>query len=98
MHKNQFLVITYDLTVHYALYYNTSIDYRFPKAKSPCLTTRAFFIERSTVTYFHTGNLHYHRRGFVSLSCSRWEGVGPKRYCHRALKLKKSISFQYCPV
>ena len=32
------------------------------------------------MTYFHTGNLHYHRRGGVSRSCSEWEGVGPPRY------------------
>ncbi|WP_212745681.1 hypothetical protein, partial [Burkholderia sp. 4M9327F10] len=27
-----------------------------------------------TITYFHTGNPHYHRRGVVSRSCSGWEG------------------------
>ena len=53
------------------------------------MEVRGFEWEGSAVTYFHTGNLHYHRRGFVSLSCSEWEGVGPKRYCHRALKLEE---------
>ncbi len=32
------------------------------------------------MTYFRMGNPHYHWRGAVSLSCSRWEGVGPARY------------------
>ncbi len=32
------------------------------------------------MTYFRMGNPHYHWRGVVSLSCSRWEGVGPTRY------------------
>ena len=32
------------------------------------------------MTYFRMGNPHYHWRGAVSLSCSRWEGVGPTRY------------------
>lgn len=27
---------------------------------------------------------HYHRRDFVSRPCSRWEGVGPKRYDRQA--------------
>ena len=31
----------------------------------------------------HT-EVHYHRRGFVSRSCSRWEGVGPKCYGRQA--------------
>ena len=33
-----------------------------------------------TMTYFHEGGPHYHRRGLVSRSCSGWEGVGPRRY------------------
>ena len=37
-----------------------------------------------TITYFHTGNPHYHRRGVVSRSCSGWEGVVPTRYGHQA--------------
>ena len=37
-----------------------------------------------TITYFHTGNPHYHWRGVVSRSCSGWEGVGPTRYGHQA--------------
>lgn len=36
-----------------------------------------------TMTYFHMGNPHYHRRKVVSLSCSRWEGVGPTCYCRQ---------------
>jgi hypothetical protein len=38
------------------------------------------------VTYFRTGNPHYHRRGVVSRSCSGWEGVGPTRYGHQAIR------------
>ena len=37
-----------------------------------------------TITYFHTGNPHYRRRGVVSRSCSGWEGVVPTRYGHQA--------------
>ena len=36
------------------------------------------------VTYFRTRDVHYHRRDFVSRSCSRWEGVGPKCYGRQA--------------
>ena len=36
------------------------------------------------VTYFRTRSMHYHRRDFVSRSCSRWEGVGPKCYGRQA--------------
>ena len=36
------------------------------------------------VTYFRTREVHYHRRNFVSRSCSGWEGVGPKRYGRQA--------------
>ena len=36
------------------------------------------------LTYFHTGNPHYHWREAVSLSCSGWEGVGPTCYGHQA--------------
>ena len=32
------------------------------------------------VTYFRTGDPHYHRRYLVSRSCSGWEGVGPRHY------------------
>ncbi|SBT03526.1 hypothetical protein ACCAA_1050031 [Candidatus Accumulibacter aalborgensis] len=28
--------------------------------------------------------MHYHRRAFVSRSCSGWEGVGPKGYGRQA--------------
>ena len=36
------------------------------------------------MTYFLTRNVQYHRRGFVSRSCSGREGVGPKRYGRQA--------------
>ena len=39
------------------------------------------------MTYFHTGNPHYHRRDFVSRSCSGWEGVGPKHYGRQTVKV-----------
>ena len=32
------------------------------------------------MTYFHMRGAHYHWREVVSLSCSRWEGVGPTCY------------------
>jgi hypothetical protein len=32
------------------------------------------------MTYFHKREAHYHWRRYVSLSCSRWEGVVPYRY------------------
>ena len=38
------------------------------------------------VTYFRTGNPHYHRRGVVSRPCSVWEGVGPTRYGRQAIR------------
>src|SRR6266851_10504481 len=38
-----------------------------------------------TMTYFRTGNLHYHRRAAVSRSCSRWEGVVPAGCGRQAL-------------
>ena len=37
------------------------------------------------MTYFRTGNPHYHRRATVSRSCSGWEGVGPAGYGRQAL-------------
>ena len=42
------------------------------------------YVRSLTITYFHTGNPHYHRRGVVSRSCSGWEGVVPTRYGHQA--------------
>ena len=39
-----------------------------------------FVMGSLTMTYFRMGNPQYHRRGFVSRSCSGWEGVVPKRY------------------
>ena len=54
-------------------------------AKTPLLRAGSWSWVRSlTITYFHTGNPHYHRRGVVSRSCSGWEGVGPTRYGHQA--------------
>ncbi len=42
-------------------------------------------VERGlAVTYFHTCEMHYHRRAFVSRSCSGWEGVVPKGYGRQA--------------
>ena len=38
------------------------------------------------VTYFRTGNPHYHRRCVVSRPCSGWEGVGPTRYGRQAIQ------------
>ena len=38
------------------------------------------------VTYFRTGNPHYHRRDVVSRPCSGWEGVGPTRYGRQAIR------------
>ncbi len=46
-----------------------------------------FSIGSLTITYFHTGNPHYHWRGVVSRSCSGWEGVGPTRYGHQAKRV-----------
>ena len=40
-----------------------------------------------TMTYFRMGNPHYHRRNFVSRSCSGWEGVVPKRYGRQTINL-----------
>jgi hypothetical protein len=40
-----------------------------------------------TMTYFRTGNLHYHRRAAVSRSCSRWEGVVPAGCGRQALSI-----------
>ena len=50
--------------------------------KTPCrvITAGGFGRGSLTMTYFITGNPQYHRRIFVSRSCSGWEGVGPKRY------------------
>src|SRR5574338_423863 len=45
------------------------------------MCSRAFSCVVSlTMTYFHEGGPHYHRRGLVSRSCSGWEGVVPRRY------------------
>ena len=42
------------------------------------------FIRGLTMTYFHMEEPHYHWRGVVSLSCSKWEGVVPTRYGRQA--------------
>ena len=39
-------------------------------------------------------NAHYHRRKPVSRSCSGWEGVGPARCCHQAVRARRAC----CPV
>ena len=51
---------------------------------------RRFFWVSLTMTYFRTGNLHYHRRGPVSRSCSGWEGVVPGRYVRQTLTVVTS--------
>ena len=57
-----------------------------PKRKNPTFSGWGFclLLGSLTITYFHTGNPHYHRRGVVSRSCSGWEGVVPTRYGHQA--------------
>src|SRR5947209_9979219 len=59
---------------------------RRPKRRNPTFSGWGFcsLLGSLTITYFHTGNPHYHRRGVVSRSCSGWEGVGPTRYGHQA--------------
>ena len=56
------------------------------KAKTPELSKlRGFWCNGSlAMTYFLTRDVQYHRRGFVSRSCSGREGVGPKRYGRQA--------------
>jgi len=53
------------------------------------------------MTYFHMGAPHYHRRGFVSRSCSGWEGVVPKRYGRQTLtgrsRVFDSVLWNRCP-
>lgn len=39
-----------------------------------------YFVRSLTMTYFRMEDPHYHWREVVSLSCSRWEGVGPTGY------------------
>ena len=60
--------------------------FRRRKRRNPTFSGWGFCLLRRslTITYFHTGNPHYHRRGVVSRSCSGWEGVGPTRYGHQA--------------
>jgi hypothetical protein len=56
-----------------------------------CKTTRARWAVSLcrclTMTYFRTGNLHYHRRAAVSRSCSRWESVVPTGCGRQALSI-----------
>ena len=47
------------------------------------------------MTYFRTGDPHYHRRYVVSRSCSGWEGVGPTRYDRQEFGGK--VDFQVWP-
>ena len=56
------------------------------KVKTPPLFWRdgVFGMGCLAVTYFRERSAHYHWRSFVSRSCSRWEGVGPKGYCRQA--------------
>ena len=61
------------------------------KSKSPTFTVGLLFEGCLTMTYFRTGNLHYHRRAAVSRSCSRWEGVGPAGCCRQALSVGNQI-------
>ena len=60
--------------------------FRLYKRRNPTFSGWGFCLLRGslTITYFHTGNPHYHRRGVVSRSCSGWEGVVPTRYGHQA--------------
>ena len=44
------------------------------------------------MTYFRTGNPHYHRRDFVSRSCSGWEGVGPTRYGRQTMTCRRAAA------
>ncbi len=44
-----------------------------------------FLIFSLTMTYFHEGGPHYHRRVCVSRSCSGWEGVVPQSYGRQTL-------------
>ncbi len=57
------------------------------KSKTPAVLGGGSGMRSLTITYFHTGNPHYHRRGVVSRSCSGWEGVGPTRYGHQAKRV-----------
>jgi hypothetical protein len=50
------------------------------KAKAQHLSKLGFSIRRLAVTYFRKRSAYYHWRGFVSRSCSEWEGVVPNRY------------------
>ena len=50
---------------------------RCSKAESPATVAGLVLLGCLTMTYFRTGNPHYHRRAAVSRSCSGWEGVGP---------------------
>ena len=65
--------------------YGANLNLCRQKRQDPAFEGGVLVCIRSlTITYFHTGNPHYHRRGVVSRSCSGWEGVGPTRYGHQA--------------
>mgnify|MGYP001570397629 CR=1 FL=1 len=55
-----------------------------PKTQKPSRGGLLFEEGCLAVTYFRTGNPHYHRREPVSRSCSGWEGVGPSCYGRQA--------------
>ena len=40
------------------------------------------------MTYFRIRDLHYHRRGEVSLLSSGWDQVGPTRYGRQELETR----------
>ena len=43
-----------------------------------------------TMTYFRRDGPDYHRRWRVSRSCSRWEGVVPRRYGRQTIREQRS--------
>ena len=49
------------------------------------LLNKGVFVFSLTMTYFHEGGPHYHRRVCVSRSCSGWEGVVPQSYGRQTL-------------
>ena len=66
----------------------------FVDAKTPLyifLHKGVFHIISLTMTYFHEGGPHYHRRVCVSRSCSGWEGVVPQSYGRQTLTVIQCI-------
>ena len=75
---NIYLVMGHDDTVNAAFQQN---NYLKLKAKTLKFSLEGLaFVRSLTMTYFHMRGAHYHWREVVSLSCSRWEGVGPTCY------------------